>query len=233
MWSVLRCYTQGLSSVDRQFCTGVCEGMTWAREAEESPLSAVARERLAKTQQAGKGLEGAVVICELWRLAVALKWLINRVRHRHILVYCTYVCIIWATLNCQFFLPCTGKKGKALPVTGRGGPYGSETSRLPHFARQFGSQMVMRSALSAGLPLPPWRFLVLISVRGWVDLRAIVAAGRIRSIEKSNDFIRTAHMCGMFCIKSSYALIQIWHWSISSSAAVQPSIHLEFIMQNC
>jgi hypothetical protein len=32
----------------------------------------VARERLVKAQQAGKGLGGAVVICELWRLAVAL-----------------------------------------------------------------------------------------------------------------------------------------------------------------
>jgi hypothetical protein len=43
------------------------------REAEESPLAeAVARERLMKTQQAGKGLGDAVVICELWRLAVAL-----------------------------------------------------------------------------------------------------------------------------------------------------------------
>jgi hypothetical protein len=26
-----------------------------------------------------------------------------------------------------------GKKDKAIPVTGRGGPYGCETSRLPHF----------------------------------------------------------------------------------------------------
>jgi hypothetical protein len=31
-----------------------------------------AREPLVKTQQAGKGLAGAVVICELWRLAVGL-----------------------------------------------------------------------------------------------------------------------------------------------------------------
>jgi hypothetical protein len=43
------------------------------REAEESPLlEAVARERLVTTQQAGKGLTGAVVISELWRIAVAL-----------------------------------------------------------------------------------------------------------------------------------------------------------------
>jgi hypothetical protein len=42
-------------------------------EAEESPLSeVVARERLVKTQEAGKGLPDAVVICGLWILAVAL-----------------------------------------------------------------------------------------------------------------------------------------------------------------
>jgi hypothetical protein len=35
-------------------------------------LGAVATERLMKKQQAGKGLVGAVVICELWSLAVAL-----------------------------------------------------------------------------------------------------------------------------------------------------------------
>jgi hypothetical protein len=42
-------------------------------EAEESPLlEAVAREQLVKMQQAGKGLGGAVVICELWGLTVVL-----------------------------------------------------------------------------------------------------------------------------------------------------------------
>jgi hypothetical protein len=34
-------------------------------------LEAVAKERLVKAQRAGKVLAGAVVICELWRLAVA------------------------------------------------------------------------------------------------------------------------------------------------------------------
>jgi hypothetical protein len=42
-------------------------------EAEESPLlEAIAREHLVKTHKAGKGLTGAVVICELWRLAISL-----------------------------------------------------------------------------------------------------------------------------------------------------------------
>jgi hypothetical protein len=41
-------------------------------ETEESPLlEAVARERLMKTGWK-KGLAGALVICELWRLLVAL-----------------------------------------------------------------------------------------------------------------------------------------------------------------
>jgi hypothetical protein len=42
-------------------------------EADKSPLSeAVTRERLVKTQQAGKDLACAVVICKAWRLVVAL-----------------------------------------------------------------------------------------------------------------------------------------------------------------
>jgi hypothetical protein len=42
-------------------------------EAEDSSLlEAVIRERLVKTQQAGKFLAGAVLICESWRLAMAL-----------------------------------------------------------------------------------------------------------------------------------------------------------------
>jgi hypothetical protein len=42
-------------------------------KAEKSPLlEALTRERLMKTQQAGKGLACAVVICKMWRLAMAL-----------------------------------------------------------------------------------------------------------------------------------------------------------------
>jgi hypothetical protein len=49
------------------------------READVSPLlEAIAREWLAKTQQAGRGLADAMVICELWRLSVALQLLVVR-----------------------------------------------------------------------------------------------------------------------------------------------------------
>jgi hypothetical protein len=55
-----------------EFCIGGCENRTSVLEAEESPLlEAVASERLVKTQQAGEGLADDV-ICELWRLIVAL-----------------------------------------------------------------------------------------------------------------------------------------------------------------
>jgi hypothetical protein len=44
-----------------EFCKGGCDKRTSVREAGESPLlQAVARERLVKTQQAGKALAGAV-----------------------------------------------------------------------------------------------------------------------------------------------------------------------------
>jgi hypothetical protein len=62
--------------------------------------------------------------------------------------------------------------------------------RGSHIFQTIGSKMAVRlSALCAGRPLHPGRFLVLISVKGWVDPQAYSAAERIRSIEKSNDLI--------------------------------------------
>jgi hypothetical protein len=52
---------------------GGCEDRTSACEVEKSSLlEAVARERLVKTVQVGRDLADTMVICELWRLAVAL-----------------------------------------------------------------------------------------------------------------------------------------------------------------
>jgi hypothetical protein len=53
-----------------------------------------------------------------------------------------------------------GKKGKAIPVTGRGGPQGYETSRLPHFLENRLTDLVRLSALRVRRPLAleedPW-----------------------------------------------------------------------------
>jgi hypothetical protein len=51
--------------------------------------------------------------------------------------------------------------------------------------------MVMRmSVLWAGLPLPPRRFLVLISVRGSVDPMAIVRLEGLGKLKKSDCIVR-------------------------------------------
>jgi hypothetical protein len=70
-------------------------------------------------------------------------------------------------------------KGKAMPLTGRGGPRGSETSRLPHVLdnrlTEGGEVVSLTRRPAAFYPPPPsGRFLVLISVIGWVDPRTIV-----------------------------------------------------------
>jgi hypothetical protein len=80
------------------------------REAEESSLlEAVVRERLLKTQQAGKALAGAVVICKVWRPAVALvvsSGVHNRSINPFINPYPAHPYIVKILLNSrQFFKP--------------------------------------------------------------------------------------------------------------------------------
>jgi hypothetical protein len=63
----------------------------------------------------------------------------------------------------------------------------NRTSRLPHFLDNRITDGGEAVSLTAGCPLPPGRFLVLISARGWVDPRTIVWLEGLRKLKKSND----------------------------------------------
>jgi hypothetical protein len=93
--------------------------------------------------------------------------------------------------------------------------------------------MAVRSALHAGHPLPPGRFLVIISVRDWVDSRATVwleGLGRIENIASNSSSVVRAFVvagtyllscCRLFlaCQSQSYVMTDGQSASLSWSKA--------------
>jgi hypothetical protein len=79
--------------------------------------------------------------------------------------------------------------------------------------------MGVRSALRAGRPLPPGRFLVLISVRGWVDSRPIVrleGLGQLKNPVTSACSIVPQPLCMYGCIDPRFLdLGTSWRWVVS------------------
>jgi hypothetical protein len=79
-------------------------------------------------------------------------------------------------------------KSKAIFVTGRGDWQGFETPRLTHFLDNRltdGGEVVSLTRQQAAL-YTPGRFLVLISVRGWVDPRTIVRLEGLDKLKKKH-----------------------------------------------
>jgi hypothetical protein len=82
------------------------------------------------------------------------------------------------------------QKGKAIPETGRGGPQGSETSRLPHFLEnrlKDGGEIVSLTRSQPFLPQEDSWYSFLSEPN---RLQGRSASGRIKSIDIFHDLIQ-------------------------------------------
>jgi hypothetical protein len=76
-------------------------------------------------------------------------------------------------------------------ITVHGGKYGCDMPRIPQVIDNRSQMAVRLPASRSGRSLPPRRFVVLISVRSWVDPRTILRLQALGQLKKCNDLIGT------------------------------------------
>jgi hypothetical protein len=91
--------------------------------------------------------------------------------------------------NCDRVPEEIDKKGKTLPVRGRGGPWGCETSRLPHFLDNRFTNAREVVSRTCRPPFTPWKMLATHFCYRLSRFQGHSAAGRAGSIENPNDLI--------------------------------------------
>jgi hypothetical protein len=96
----------------------------------------------------------------------------------------------WSALPSYILHVRLKKKGRAIPVTGRGSPYGCETSRLPHFLDNQLTDYGEVVSLTRLPPITPRKIPGTHFCQRLSQPQGHTAARWIRSIEKSNGLIR-------------------------------------------